>query len=48
MQELTNKRMALETDISLLKYRYPFSNIRLLPLSCSTALVILLQHFFQV
>ena len=48
MQELTNKRTALETDISLLKYRYPFSNIRLLPLSCLTTLIILLQHLLQV
>ena len=48
MQELTNKRMALETDISLLKYRYPFTNICLLPLSCLTTLIILLQHLLQV
>lgn len=48
MQELTNKRTALETDISLLKYRYPFTNICLLPLSCLTTLIILLQDSFQV
>ena len=35
MQKLTNKRTALETEISLLKCRYPFSNIRLLPLLSS-------------
>ena len=46
--ELTNKRTALETDISLLKCRYPFTNIRLLPLSCLTTLIILLQHLLQV
>ena len=32
----------------MLKCRYPFTNIRLLPLSCLTTLIILLQHLLQV